>query len=453
MNTSEIKAQKIAKSFKREKVTASVKNGITKLLYSLSDQVFTIGATFAANVLLARVDTQAGYGTFVLIYTAFTFLSGVHNALVLEPYTVFAAGKYRHVFSDYLQLVGRANAVVGSGLAVLVLTAAGAFYLWWPQWFSTTLLGLAIALLFIFTGAFARRTFYVNFDSRSAAFMSAVFFAIVSLSLAGLYVLQKVNGFSVFLALAMGWLAASPLFFRKYPARPGARRFLSTHPGYWADHWAYARWVLATALVFQLLSQGYLWITGILLSVEDVAQLKAVQNIILPVNLIFISISLLILPRMAAVFQQGKLAGLTPLVWRLLVAVLGASMLFVLFIYAVGSPILDFIYAGKYNASLPLLYIIALTPVALGLGHVFNDTLKAMELPKAVFYAYLCGGLTTLLAGIPLILSFGVTGAAWGMVLSSLVYGVVLGGYYYYISLFARQVPSRKNDEFYNTDR
>jgi O-antigen/teichoic acid export membrane protein len=431
MNTSEIGKQELDNNFGYKNLSRGVKSKATKLLYSLSDQVFTVGATFAANVLLARVDTHAGYGTFVLIYSIFTFLSGIHNALVLEPYTVFAAGKYRNVFSDYLQLFMRINAVIGAGLALLVLIVAGVLYFWWPEWFSITLLGLAAAVLFVFTGALARRTFYVNFDARLAAFMSMAFFATVSIGLTILYYQQKVNGFSVFLVLAMGWLVASPVFFFKYPIRSGARRFISSHHRYWSGHWNYARWVLATALVFQLLGQGYLWITGILLSVEDVASLKAVQNIVSPVNLIFSSISLLILPRMAHTFQQQSIAGLTPIVRRLLVAVLGASALFILFIYAAGNPILNLVYAGKYNTALPLLYIIALTPAALGLGNVFNDTLKAMEHPKSVFYAYLGGGLTTILAGVPLILAFGLTGAAWGMVLSSLVYGVVLMNSYH----------------------
>ncbi len=428
MNPSERKNKGLVPPLGATNLIRSVRGKSAKLFYGLGDQVFTVGATFAANILLARVDTHADYGTFVIIYSIFTFLSGVQNALVLEPYSVFAPGRYSDVFADYLQLIVRINAIVGLGLALLVLAAAGALYLWLPQWFSTTLLGLAIAVFFIFTGTFARRTFYVNFDSRSAVFLSAVFFITVSLSLSVLYHLQKINGFTVFLALAAGWLVASPMFFRKYPLQPGARRFLTAHPEYWHDHWGYARWVLATALVFQLLSQGYLWLTGLLLSMEDVARLKAVQNIVLPANLVFGSISLLILPRMAAAFQQGKMTKLTPLMWRLLFTVLGSSVLFVLFIYATGSPILNFIYAGKYNASLPLLYIIALTPITLGIGHVFNDTLKAMERPKAVFYAYLGSGATTLLVGIPLILHFGVAGAAWGMVLSSLIYGVVLMG-------------------------
>lgn len=419
-------------------LTSGLSGKPTKLFYSLSNQVLLVGATFLANIALARTSTETEYGTFVLMYSIFTFLSGVHNALIVEPYTVFASGRYRARFPDYLQLILRVSFVVGLVFAVSLFLLAGAVFVLVPDWFSPTMLGLAAGVLFLLTGALFQRTFYVSLDSRSAARMSAFFFTMVCLCLAGLFYAGAITGLSVFLSLALGWIVVSPMFFRKYPVRPGASRFLSDHPDYWRCHWRYSRWVLATALFFLLLNQGYYWIVVGLLTVEDVAKLRAVQNVVLPVNLIFTSISLLILPRMALIFQQHAMDGLIPFTRQMARAMLGTAVGFAVLIWIIGTPVLHLMYAGKYTDSVHLLYILGLTPIALGLGHVFNDALKAMERPRWVFYAYVAGGGVTLFAGVPLVLNFGLVGAVWGIVASSLAYGLMLIGGFFKCSLVSR---------------
>src|SRR5690348_3303644 len=53
---------------------------------SLADQALAVGGVFLANVALARARTKEEYGMFALSYSIFTFVAGLHNALILEPY-------------------------------------------------------------------------------------------------------------------------------------------------------------------------------------------------------------------------------------------------------------------------------------------------------------------------------------------------------------------------------
>ncbi len=62
--------------------------------FSIADQALFVGGTFLANVMLARTQTKEEYGMFVLSYSVFTFLTGLHNASILEPYTVYGSGRY-----------------------------------------------------------------------------------------------------------------------------------------------------------------------------------------------------------------------------------------------------------------------------------------------------------------------------------------------------------------------
>ena len=86
---------------------------LVPVAYSFADQALAVGATFLANVILARTQSKEEYGIFTLSYSLFTFLAALHNSALLEPCTVYASGRYRNRFSEYLRLMVRINALVG----------------------------------------------------------------------------------------------------------------------------------------------------------------------------------------------------------------------------------------------------------------------------------------------------------------------------------------------------
>jgi O-antigen/teichoic acid export membrane protein len=91
-----------------------------------------------------------------------------------------------------------------------------------------------------------------------------------------------------------------------------------------------------------------------------------------------------------------------------------------------GRPVMHFLYAGKFDDVAPLLGMLALLPVVMTIGNTMNDTLKALEKPKLVFYAYVCSGSITLFLGAPLVTRFGLRGVVYGMLLSATAYTVAL---------------------------
>ena len=62
--------------------------------FSTVDQALAVGGMFLANIALARVRSKEEYGIFALSYSIYTFLTGLHNAAILEPYTVLGSGRY-----------------------------------------------------------------------------------------------------------------------------------------------------------------------------------------------------------------------------------------------------------------------------------------------------------------------------------------------------------------------
>jgi O-antigen/teichoic acid export membrane protein len=392
---------------------------MTSLAYSFGDQALAVGGTFLGNIVLARSQTKEEYGTFALSYSVYTFLAALHNSAILEPCTVYGSGRYQNRFSQYLRLMVRVNgwaALVLTGLALLSCVA-----LHWlsPRLLSPSLLGLSTTVGVLLSGGFLRRIFYLQRQPRYAA--KASLFSFITIA-AGLSLTSKagvLNGFSVFLVFALGWIAAGIGVGKRVILADIEQPFLQSEPDYWRSHWQYSRWVFATALVFQLATQGYYWLLAGLLSVKEVAELRAMYLVIAPVDQVFVATSLLFLPALASLYSARRIGAFLSLSKRFWIGILSITVVFSFLVRAFGKPVMHLLYAGKFDGIVPLLYILGLLPLLTGIGTTMSSTLNAMEKPKFVFCGYAISGAVTFLAGIPLVNHFGLRGAAYGMLLSA----------------------------------
>jgi O-antigen/teichoic acid export membrane protein len=393
---------------------------------SVADQGFTLGGMFLLNVSLARTQTKEEYGIFALSYSIFTFLSGLHNAAILEAYTIHGSGRYHEQFHEYARLLRRANAWLCIGLTLTLAAAWGVLHWTKPQLASRTMLAMALTCGILLMAAFVRRTFYIRRRPDLAARFSAIFFfACIALLLIFLHA-RPLNGFYAFVIAASAWCIAGLAVAGKWNAGTPEKIVADIEPQYWAVHWKYSRWVFVTALVFQLTGQAYYWLAAVFLSIKDVGELRAMYNLVTPVDQIFAAMILLILPMMSFRFVSRRMVGLLPL-WRTycLFTLLVTSG-YAVFMNIFGKQLLHLLYGGKFDDLTSFLGILALLPVVMGVGNTVNAALKASEKPQAVFAAYITSGAATFVLGLPLILRFGMRGAVYGMLASGAIYTATL---------------------------
>jgi O-antigen/teichoic acid export membrane protein len=394
------------------------KRRLQQLALGLADQGLSAGAMFLVNVALARTQTKESYGAFALSYSIFTFLLGLHSAAVLEPFTVYASGRYQARFSTYLRLMMRSNLIVGLILSGGLLFTCLLFRWFAPSLNSPPLLGLALTASFLLTGAFLRRSFYVIRQPALAARTSLVFCVTVALLLWIAAKAGALNGFSAFVILALGWVTAGLAFIRKLPVGEVQGAFLKSEPHYWREHWSYTRWVLAQAFVFQFMHQGYYWLVAGFLSVKEVGELKAMYVLIAPVEQVIISLAFLFLPALAAKYAAQNMNAFFGLWKKYGLLTLGITGTFALVVRAVGTRLIHVLYAGKFDDLAPMLFILALVPLAMGIGNTMSDAIRAAEKPRLVFYAYVSSALATFAFGLPLVRYLGLRGAVYGMLVS-----------------------------------
>jgi O-antigen/teichoic acid export membrane protein len=394
--------------------------------YSFADQALAVGGGFLVNVALARTQTKEEYGLFALSYSIFTFLLGLYYAALLEPYTVYASGRYHQRFSAYLRLMVRTNAILCALLTLTLLLSC--LLLEWiaPRLLPRASVGLALTAGILLSGYFLRRIFYVQRQPAFAAQSSLVFFVVL---VVGLWLLEKahrIDSFTVFLALGLGWTVAGAALGRRLPFGKPEQAFLVSEPGYWGEHWKYSKWVLATAFVFQFTHQGYYWLVGGFLSAAEVANLRAMYLLVGPVEQVFIALSYLIVPALSAHFAAKRMRDFLTLWKRYSLATLGISALYVVVIRIVGRPLVHILYAGKYDGLAPYLFLLTVVPLVMWAGGTMGHALNAVEKPHFVFWAYVTSGTATLFFGVPLVIYFGLWGAVYGMLLSSVAYTLAL---------------------------
>lgn len=402
--------------------------------FSIADQALAVGGMFLANVALARTQSREEYGIFALTYSVFTFLAGLHNAVILETYTVYGSGRYKARFAEYAQLLWRSNAWLGVVLTAAISIVWAAFGWAKPAMASPTILGLALACGFLLTGSFVRRTFYIRCRPDLAVRFSLAFFATCAGLLWMAIRVGVLSGFTVFAIAAVAWMVAGVFLARELPGSgAGNVSFTAGEPGYWSEHWRYSRWVLVTALVFQLTNQMYYWLSAGILSVKETGDLRAMVNLVGPVDQVLIAMSFLVLPMMSRRAAARGVAGVLP-AWKAYCA--GSLVVtggFAACVNLFGKPAMHILYAGKFDDVAPLLGMLALLPVVMAIGNSMNAAFKAIEKPKLVFYAYVCGGSTTVLLGAPLVTHFGLRGVVYGLLLSAAAYTVSLTVFFLWI--------------------
>ncbi len=342
--------------------------------YSFADQVFSVGATFLANVVLARTQSKEHYGMFALSYSIFTFLSVVHNSTVVEPYLVYGAGRYRGRFAEYLRLMLKANAAFGAAVTTLVLLACCVLRLTLPQFASPALWGLGLAVGVLLSGVFLRRVYYLEKRPQYAARASLINFVTVAVAICCAVRFHVLSDFSVFVILALGWVVAGIDSVGNLDLGTGQSSFLESQPDYWREHWKYAKWVLATAFVFQLTTQGYYWIVAGFVSVTEVAELRVMQMLVTPIDQVFIAMSYLVIPALAARCSSSKrIDSYLKLTNRYLLLTIGVTALFALGVRVAGRTLMHWLYAGKFDDLAPLLSILAFLPLVMGIGNALFE--------------------------------------------------------------------------------
>ncbi|MCX6026925.1 MAG: polysaccharide biosynthesis C-terminal domain-containing protein [Chloroflexi bacterium] len=407
---------------------------------ALFDQGVFSGSNFILNILLARWLAPSDYGAFAVAYSVFLFLSGFHNAILLEPMSIIGPANYADRLDQYLGQQIRLNfaltvplgiVMAGSGW-LLQVTGTG------DPWLSRSLIGAGIALPFMLFLWVTRRAFYVIQRPMGALRSSVIYAAVLLMALWVVHRMALDSSSTGFALMGASSLLAGllSLYLGKIGIGKGSAALSRELLGV---QWGFGKWIVAATIPMLAAGQAQTFFTASMVGLEAAGVLRALQNLIQPMVQAITAIGTLGLPALAADFGRGNLSGLRRKGIFVTLTLTGMATAYGLVVFLAARPIEELLYGGKYAAYSWLIAPLGLIPIFIALPTGILLILRAIQKPRI----YLISGVVTAVVGliscIVLIPIWGVAGAVASLV-STYGANVFVALYYY-----RRWFPSRPN--------
>lgn len=390
---------------------------------ALADQAAFAIAGFTFTVLLARWMGSREYGAFAYSYSIFFLIVGFHSVLFLEPISIFGVTRHEASFRAYWTAIERVHVLWAVLVALFV--CAGSFVasrLGAPVSTVRAFYGLSFAQGAMTYYALVRRMHYVQ-NRPDRSFLTTLVYALSLLTIVSL--------------LRVGWKIDSPLVAflalgfagvisgltcrrvaefsheeqtRSVPIRKVAR-----------ENWHYGGVLLLSQVMFWLTGGVYAVLTGSAISLSAAGALRALQNLVNPVQQAFAAFGPLFLTGGARRYRQNGISGLRRAVWVYTGVLVLLACLYLIVLFVAGSWLIHFLYDGKYDKLAWMLPLLGIGPLFSAVTTSWSGGLRIAGRRWAVVVVDVVGAFLTLTVGVFMIRHYGLVGAVAGILLSGAV--------------------------------
>lgn len=374
----------------------------------IADQALSSGASAAVNFALAAWMTAGDYGVFSLGSTIFLIASGFHNSLILEPVSVLGASRFVKDLRLYLRHVLFGQLLLA--LAASVLLAAGAFLAPVEADVKTALLGAAILTPPLLTVWYLRRVQYLTGTPQKAARIAVLYAAALVILLGAA---RQVGHLSAFVGLglmaAAAALACIPNF--RLPSVRGLAPSFQTVAG---AHWGFGKWFMAAPFLAVGTNHIQVLMVASCLGMAGTGALRATMNFALPLVQLITALSNLALPSLARTYNEEP-AKFRSAAMKLMLTYGAGGFAYMAILSLFGHRLQTLIYGGKFNAGAGTFPILGVWIFSVCVSNASGVVLRAQRTPNACLLGLIAGSVFGFVTAKPLILAYGVPGAAISM--------------------------------------
>lgn len=389
-------------------------------LLAIGGQFFASLTNFGTGVIIGRTCGPVDYGLYYLGFTLLTFLLEMQNALISTPYSVYAARLEGEESAQY-----RGSALLQQGAFSLLacvgflLGALAGQLGFGPEGMAPVFLALAAVSVFFLLRDQVRRILFAHLQMGRALLCD---FALAVLQLAGLALLWQTNAMTAVTAyIVVGGASAAIVAGWLIVEWPRLRFSLSAATASMRKHWHFGKWVVASALIWSLSMNCYPWLIDYYHGTANAGLWAAAFTLVSLGNVFMMGVHNFIGPKIAGVYVADGLAAMRRFVLQVNAAFAVPLLLLSVFLYFAGEPLLRQIYGDAYATGAGLLLVLSLNLAALGLAFVFSRGLFAIERADLDFQVNFVPLVLLFAAGVPLVRSYGINGAAWALCLANVV--------------------------------
>jgi O-antigen/teichoic acid export membrane protein len=398
---------------------------------SVIDQFFLAGSNALILIVLSNILALNDYGQLATFYAVVVLFQMMTNAMYGDAFAVKLPSLGHGAFNWYLYFV------IKKYTKTSVLFFSMIFILCYlfqpiPQITSYEIGAISFSAFSFSLFMFFRRSFYSlkRIDLSFTSTLLYVFFYFTFLLATHFYGLLSV----VMVLVCIGVAALTTVFVillkhriasydlpENTPKIPISElnNFHKSFSG-WGSVSGFLKWVPDNLLFFLL---------GFLSSMESVAVYRMALNIIMPVRHFAVALINFIMPRFAEKAHQGKSFtsnSINTIFFVCCMFVLLNLVLFLLF-QKFGYALLGILYNQNISNTYEVVEILVALPAIAGISAIFITFIKAQQKIKVIFCVYVIGALFSFFGGYFFIKQYGVSGAAFSLLATTLITMVCAG--------------------------
>jgi O-antigen/teichoic acid export membrane protein len=191
-------------------------------------------------------------------------------------------------------------------------------------------------------------------------------------------------------------------------------------------HWHFSKWLFASSLLSWTSGNLFMILAGFFLGTAAVGALRAAQNLMGVVGILLQGLQNVIPIRAAHHYAIGGVEALTGYL-RSSAILIGLTVTAIALVAAVAPEYwMSLAYADEFAGYGNLLVWYAIIFIVIALELPISTGLRAVEQTRPVFHAYIAGTLFTLVAIVPLVKLFGLTGVMVGLLTTWVIQNAVM---------------------------
>jgi O-antigen/teichoic acid export membrane protein len=398
---------------------------------SIVDQAVVSGTNFLTAVIIGRLGSQEGLGVYYLALTIVLIARGVQEQVIAAPYQVYSHGRRGRDLAEY------AGSSIAHQLMLAVLTVVALAALVGVMTFTSSPAGLlpVVGVLMLAAPMLLLRDFVRHFcfahlrPGRALATDGIV----AVLQLGGLAVLAWIGALSVpaayvVMGVACAVAAGAWLATRRESLRPRRARLWTD----WTTNWRFGRWALAGYLIGSTSPYILPWMIVAARGEAATGLWAACMTLVGMAGMFVQGVTNYLTPRAAHAYARGGLPELRRVLIVAGVAVLGVLGLFCAAVAFTGDWLVVLVYGAEFADSGTVFLLLAASLLMSSLGAVIGNGLWAIDRPALGVAADAATIITTVGLGLPLVFTWGITGAAAaslaGAAVGLIVRGLTLAG-------------------------
>ena len=381
----------------------------------IADQGFFAISNFALNLILARRMTKVDFGAFSAAFATFLILSTIYVAFVTEPMLVFALSSRIQQQRSYVKRVSALH-WKAAGLVSIALALIGAVrYIIHPE---VTLIhayaGWAIAAPSILWLWFARRTAYITRTPHRAAIAGVAYLLCMTVLLEVFGGVAAEYPIVACILFAVPSLIIAQLLRITVPLQ-NVEDAVETHfSDMWNPHWDYGRWASLGGVCFAITSQIYFFV----LPLDGCASYRAIMNIPMPLLQSYTALGVVFISLFTPL--RGK-SQFRHAVAQALIVLSSAALVLGLSVAFFGKDLLRILYSDKYTAYSAALWPLMICSCLVSAIVVLDSAMRSMGRVRTATVASVAAAIVSIVVGVPAALTYGVTGAVYGLLGSELL--------------------------------